>query len=68
MSIREIIMDGSILLVLMTLVQIAPIKVNPWSAIWRCISKSLSMVGTATGISSESRISSRICKQRHRNG
>lgn len=42
MSIREIIIDGGeILLVLMTLVQIAPIKINPWSAIAKAVGKAM---------------------------
>lgn len=33
--------SGGVLLILMTLIQIAPIKVNPWSAIGRVIGKVL---------------------------
>lgn len=32
---------GSLILVLMTLVQIAPIKLNPWSWIGRCIGRAI---------------------------
>lgn len=42
MSIQEILASsGGALVVLMTLVQIAPVKVNPWSAIGRMIGKAL---------------------------
>lgn len=42
MSVQEILASsGGALLVLMTLVQIAPIKVNPWSAIGRAIGRAL---------------------------
>ncbi len=42
MSIREIIYgSGGALLILMTLVQIAPIKVNPWSAVARIIGRAV---------------------------
>lgn len=45
MNIQEIVTSGGILLVLMTLIQVAPIKVNPWSA----IGKGLSKIGKAIG-------------------
>ncbi len=42
MSIQEIVTgSGGALLILMTLVQITPIKINPWSAIGRAIGKVL---------------------------
>lgn len=42
MSIQEIITGGGgLLIVLMTLVQIAPVKVNPWSAIARAIGRAV---------------------------
>ena len=42
MSMKEIIGGGGgLLLVLMTLVQIAPVKVNPWSWLARCIGKAI---------------------------
>lgn len=42
MSIQEILASsGGALVVLMTLVQISPIKVNPWSAIMRMFGKAL---------------------------
>lgn len=42
MTIQEILTgSGGLLIVLMTLVQVAPIKVNPWSAIMRVIGKAL---------------------------
>lgn len=42
MSIQEILASsGGALVVLITLVQIAPIKVNPWSAICRAIGRAL---------------------------
>lgn len=42
MSIQEIIAGGGgLLIVLMTLVQIAPVKINPWSAIARAIGRAV---------------------------
>lgn len=42
MSIQEIVAGGGgALLILMTLIQIAPIKVNPWSKIAKAIGKAL---------------------------
>lgn len=42
MTVQEILTgSGGLLIVLMTLVQVAPIKVNPWSAIMRVIGKAL---------------------------
>ena len=42
MSIQEILASsGGALVILMTLMQIAPIKVNPWSAIGKMIGKAL---------------------------
>lgn len=47
MNIRDILTSGGIVLVLMTLVQITPIKVNPWSAIWNGIKGVFSAIGSA---------------------
>lgn len=42
MSIKEILLNGGgIILVAMTLVEIVPVKINPWSAIARAIGKAL---------------------------
>lgn len=42
MSIEELLASGGgVLLVAMTLIQIAPIKVNPWSAVARAIGKAI---------------------------
>ena len=42
MSIKELLAGGGgLLLVAMTLIQIAPIKVNPWSAIARAIGRAI---------------------------
>ncbi len=42
MSIEELLAGGGgVLLVAMTLIQIAPIKVNPWSAVARAIGKAI---------------------------
>lgn len=42
MSIQEIVTySGGALLILMTLVQITPIKINPWSAIGRALGNAL---------------------------
>lgn len=40
MSIKEMVLDGGgILLILMTIVQISPIKINPWSALANAIGR-----------------------------
>lgn len=42
MSLKEILLNGGgLLVVLLTLVQIAPIKVNPWSALVKWFGKSI---------------------------
>ena len=41
MSIKEILAGGGGVLILMTLVQIAPIKVNPWSRIAGAIGRAI---------------------------
>ena len=42
MSMKEVVeTGGSVLLIVLTLVQVAPIRINPWSAIARTIGKAL---------------------------
>lgn len=42
MSLSEIISDGGgVLLALLTIIQIAPVKINPWSKIMKCIGRAL---------------------------
>lgn len=42
MTIQEILAGGGgLLLILMTLVQIAPVKINPWSALAKAIGKAI---------------------------
>lgn len=42
MSIKEMVLDGGgMLLILMTIVQISPIKINPWSALANAIGRAL---------------------------
>lgn len=42
MELKELLMDGGgLLLVFLTLVEIAPIKINPWSAIAKAIGRAL---------------------------
>lgn len=45
MKVQELLAGGGGLLLIMTLVQIAPIKVNPWSAIGKLILKGFRMLG-----------------------
>lgn len=47
MNIKELVTSGGIVLVLMTLVQITPIKINPWSAVWCGIKAVFSAIGAA---------------------
>ena len=42
MTIKEILLSGSgLLVILMTLIQFAPIKINPWSALAKAIGKAI---------------------------
>ena len=42
MTIKELLLGGGgLLLILMTLVQIAPIKINPWTALAKAIGKAV---------------------------
>ncbi len=42
MSIQELLAGGGgLLVILMTLIQIAPVKVNPWSWVARCVGKAI---------------------------
>jgi len=42
MNLNEILANGGgILLVILTLVEIAPVKINPWSKIMKCIGRAL---------------------------
>ena len=41
MNLKEILMGGSGILLILTLVQVSPIKVNPWSAISKLFSKAV---------------------------
>ncbi len=41
MTMEEIATGGGILLVAMTLIQIAPIKLNPWSALAKAIGRAI---------------------------
>lgn len=48
MSIREILTNGGgVLVIVMTLVQIAPVKLNPWSAIGKLLKKAWRACGKA---------------------
>lgn len=41
MNLKEILMGGSGILLILTLVQVSPIKLNPWSAISKLFSKAV---------------------------
>ena len=48
MNFNDILTSGGIsLLVLLTLIQIVPIKLNPWSWLWKLIKKGLTALGKA---------------------
>lgn len=47
MNVQELLAVGGGLLLVMTLVQIAPIKVNPWSFIGKLITKGFTAIGKA---------------------
>jgi hypothetical protein len=46
-SIDEMLTTGGALLILLSLIQIAPIKINPWSALWKLLCRGFSAVGRA---------------------
>ena len=45
MSLNEILASGGALLLFLTIVQIVPIKVNPWSAFGKVIGKGMRAIG-----------------------
>lgn len=45
MSLNEILASGGVLLLFLTLVQITPIKVNPWSAVGKIIVNGMRAIG-----------------------
>lgn len=45
MNLQEIMVGGGCLVILMTLVQVTPLKINPWSA----IGKALVAIGRSLG-------------------
>lgn len=45
MSIQEIVTGGGVLLIFLTLVQIAPIKINPWSGVGKMCKKGIKAFG-----------------------
>ena len=48
MNINEIITGGGLtLVILLTLIQIVPIRLNPWSWLWKLIKKGLTALGKA---------------------
>lgn len=47
MNVQELLAGGGGLLLVLTLVQIAPIKVNPWTIIGKAILKGFSLLGKA---------------------
>ena len=47
MTIQEIIFGGSGLLIALTMIELAPIKVNPWSAIRKALKKTAAAFGRA---------------------
>ena len=47
MSAQELLTGGGALLILMTLIQVTPIKINPWSAIGHSAKKAISSIGAA---------------------
>lgn len=55
MSLSEILTGGSLLLVLMTLVQISPIRINPWSWIAKRIGKAINgeVIEKVNGVSAD---------------
>ena len=47
MSLHDILTGGGAVVVLLSVIQLAPIKINPWSAFWRLLSRGFSAVGRA---------------------
>lgn len=50
MSLNEILASGGALLLFLTLVQITPIKVNPWSAVGKIIGNGMRAIGKGGSI------------------
>lgn len=47
MSLEEILKTGGATAIIFTIIQVSPVKINPWSAIWHLTCKGFSAVGRA---------------------
>lgn len=45
MTLEEILMGGGAMVVFLSIIQLAPIKINPWSALWKLLCRGFSAVG-----------------------
>lgn len=47
MTLEEILMGGGAMVVFLSIIQLAPIKINPWSALWKLLCRGFAAVGRA---------------------
>ena len=47
MSLHDILTGGGAVIALLSVIQLSPIKINPWSALWRLLCRGFSAVGRA---------------------
>ena len=67
MNLYEIFTDGgSLLLVLMTLVQLAPVKINPWSWLAKVIGKAMGLEAIEKKLDAHILMDDRRCADGHR--
>ena len=67
MNLYEILTDGgSLLLVLMTLVQLAPVKINPWSWLAKVIGKAMGLEAIEKKLDAHILMDDRRCADGHR--
>lgn len=45
MTLEEILAGSGIVVILMTILEIAPIRINPWGAIWKALGRVLTCIG-----------------------
>lgn len=47
MTLEEILMGSGAMVVFLSIIQLAPIKINPWSALWKLLCRGFAAVGRA---------------------
>lgn len=67
MTIKDIILDGGgVAIIIMTLLQIAPIKIDPWSTVARAIGKAINhdVIDKVDGLSKDLQALKQTCDER----